>query len=833
MAPRVNEQLVSVAGRRLKVSNLDKVLYPATGTTKAEVLAYYAAVAPVLLPQVAWRPVTRKRWVEGVGTAAKPGPAFFRKDLEGSAPEWVPRVPIQHSDHVNVYPLANNPAVLAWFAQLAALELHTPQWRVDPTGRRQNPDRMVLDLDPGEGVGLQECAEVARLLRGVLLDMGMDPVPVTSGSKGIHLYAALPGTSDSEQVSAVAKELATAMEADHPDLVVSLQRKTLRAGKVLIDWSQNSGSKTTIAPYSLRGRLRPTVAAPRTWEELGSADLAHLGHEEVLQRVAGGLDPIAAMGWSGPLEMGSLDRLATYRSMRDARRTPEPVPEATPVARAGADPAFVIQEHHARRLHWDFRLERDGVLVSWAVPKGPPLDAGTNHLAVHVEDHPLEYGSFEGSIPAGEYGAGDVSIWDAGTYTTEKWRDGEEIIAVLRGRPDGGLGGLPRRFALIRAHGMGEEDNWLIHFMKEQPAPDGDGDGAGAARPTAPALAAARRPARVVAPAPRHHIDLAGLPRPMLATPGSQAAFGATAAEWAFEGKWDGVRAILAVRDGELALVSRTGKDMTGQYPELQETVGLLVADAAVLDGEIVMFDDAGRPSFERLQSRMNAGAKEALRLAGRSRVTLLVFDVLRLTVDGEERGLMNAPYSQRRGLLASVVREGEQVRVPPPIAAGDVAEALAVSRDAGWEGVVAKRLDSRYLPGRRSRSWVKLKNALTQEVVVIGWRRSAEGGRAGGIASLLLAVNDGGALRYAGRVGSGFSEAQLRDAAARLAPLQRATSPIAGVPAAERRDAVWVEPELVGEVVHAERTAAGKLRQPVWRGWRPDKASAEVGWES
>ncbi|MDX5400042.1 MAG: non-homologous end-joining DNA ligase, partial [Actinomycetes bacterium] len=298
------EQWVTVAGHRLKVTNLDKVMYPATGTTKADVFAYYAAIAPVLIPQAAWRPVTRKRWVDGVGTAEAPGDVFFRKDLEDSAPAWVPRFPIEHSSRTNVYPLANHAAVLAWFAQVAALELHVPQWRFDHSGIPQHPDRMVIDLDPGEGVTLADCAQVAHLCREVLVEMGMDAVPVTSGSKGIHLYAPLPGTHTSAEVSEVAHELARAMEADHPDLVVSLQRKVLREGRVLIDWSQNAAAKTTVCPYSLRGRLHPTVAAPRTWDELADPDLRQLGYEEVLARVGQGLDPIAAQGWHGTLAAG-------------------------------------------------------------------------------------------------------------------------------------------------------------------------------------------------------------------------------------------------------------------------------------------------------------------------------------------------------------------------------------------------------------------------------------------------------------------------------------------------------------------------------------------------
>ena len=275
---------MSVGGRELTLTNLDTVIYPETGTTKADVVGYYSEIAPALIPHVADRPATRKRWVNGVGTADHPGDVFFQKNLDSSTPPWVKRRTIDHIDHTNEYPLVNNVATLVWLAQISALEIHVPQWRFGPRGSQRNPDRMVLDLDPGDGAGLQECAEVARLARALMTSMGLDAFPVTSGSKGIHLYAAIDDTQTSDQVSDVAHELARSLEADHSGLIVSNMTKTLRRGKVLVDWSQNNGSKTTIAPYSLRGRASPTVAAPRTWHELSSPTLAQLDYRDVLQR---------------------------------------------------------------------------------------------------------------------------------------------------------------------------------------------------------------------------------------------------------------------------------------------------------------------------------------------------------------------------------------------------------------------------------------------------------------------------------------------------------------------------------------------------------------------
>jgi bifunctional non-homologous end joining protein LigD len=824
----------TVGTRTLSVSSLDKVLYPATGTTKAEVMEYYLAVAPVLLPQVAQRPVTRKRWVDGVGTPGRPGEVFFRKDLEDSAPPWIRTGRIVHAERTNDYPLANEPAVLAWFAQMAALELHTPQWRFGRNGQPRNPDRLVLDLDPGEGAGLAECAQVARWCREILTDMGLEAFPVTSGSKGLHLYAGLDGTHNPEAVTRVAHELARALEADHAGLVVSTMRKTRRAGRVFIDWSQNNGSKTTVSPYSLRGRERPWVAAPRTWAELEDPALRHLELHEVLERVADGQDPLAPLGWlpeagdagNGPDagEGRGEDRLAAYRAKRDPAKTAEPVPADAPAPRdlpAGELPSFVIQEHHARALHWDFRLEHSGVLVSWAVPKGPPLTTGVNRLAVQTEDHPLDYGTFEGTIAEGEYGAGEVGIWDAGTVELEKWREGREVVAVLHGRPDGGLGGVPRRYALIHAPGMGARGNWLLHLMKDQPSagPDGAGGSAQQAPPDDPAPAGS-------SPARAPVFTAADLPAPMLATAGGAADLD-PAQDWSYEMKWDGYRLIAGVSPDRVVLASRTGQDLTADYPAVGELAGLLAGPAAeyggaVLDGEVVALDARGRPDFGLLQD-------------GSGELRYLVFDILQLGPPGvtgaRRRSLLHTGYGERREILRAAVVDGDAVSVPPAHR-GTLDQAQRASRRLGLEGVVAKRTDSTYLPGRRGSAWVKLKTRRHQEVVVIGARRG-KGGRSGGIGSLLVAVpDDAGRLRYAGRVGTGFSARHLREAEERLRPLRRRTPPVPDVPEADRADAWWVSPRCVGEVALAGRTRAGRVRQASWRGWREDKAPDDVHWE-
>jgi bifunctional non-homologous end joining protein LigD len=468
-----------------------------------------------------------------------------------------------------------------------------------------------------------------------------------------------------------------------------------------------------------------------------------------------------------------VDPLAEYRRKRDPARTPEPVPDAA--VRDGDDSGrlFVVQEHHARRLHWDLRLERDGVLVSWAVPKGIPDDPGVNHLAVHTEDHPLEYATFSGEIPRGEYGAGSMTIWDHGTYDVIKWTDREVKVNLFGQRLSGG-------YTLFATGGK----NWMIHRER-------------LALPAilTPMLAATGEP-------PRHHRE-----------------------DWAVEMKWDGVRALAFIENGRLRLMSRTGKNITETYPELAGLGHAVGHKQVLLDGEIVAFTD-GRPDFEALQPRMHVTSPtQAARLAQTTPVTYLAFDVLQL--DG--RPLTAVPYADRRDILTPLVPNGGWWLCPPNFPGEDLDAVLAAAAANGLEGVVAKRLDSGYEPGARSGEWVKIKNLQRQEVVVAGYK-PGKGNRTGQIGSLLVGVYSPGGLLYCGHVGTGFSDATLRMLGGRLAPLRRPDSPFDGpVPAEHARPAVWVEPALVIEVAFDRWTRAGRMRAPVYQGLRDDKDPTDV----
>jgi bifunctional non-homologous end joining protein LigD len=471
--------------------------------------------------------------------------------------------------------------------------------------------------------------------------------------------------------------------------------------------------------------------------------------------------------------VGTRKDLAEYRDKRDFRATPEP--SGSDKRKAGQGLRFVIQQHDASSLHWDLRLEREGVLLSWALPKGVPQHPDSNRLAVRTEDHPLDYIDFEGRIPEGEYGAGTMEIWDSGTYEESKFRD-DEVIITLRGERVSG------QYALFHTRGK----DWMIHRM-DPPADPGR------------------------QPMPEHVA-------PMLATAGD---LPRDRQEFAYELKWDGVRAIAYAEGGHVRAESRNGLEISPRYPELRRLGRSLGALEVILDGELVAFGEDGLPSFERLQARMHLGSDSAVRRAARDNpVTFAIFDLLWL----EGRSTTDLPYSERRRVLEELALSGPHWRTPEAHDDGDAL--LAATRERGLEGVTAKRRDSCYEPGRRSSAWIKVKNRRSQELVVGGWL-PGEGSRAGGLGSLLVGYwdppdgNGPPRLKPAGRVGSGLTQADIARLQKLLAPLARPDSPFDGgrLP----REAQFVDPVLVARVEFAEWTRSGTLRAPVFKGLRDD----------
>ena len=515
--------------------------------------------------------------------------------------------------------------------------------------------------------------------------------------------------------------------------------------------------------------------------------------------------------------------LKEYARKRDFTKTPEPVPDEENAKGETRGGFFCVQRHDASRLHYDFRLEVGGVLVSWAVPKGPSLDPARKPLAMKVEDHPLDYGTFEGNIPAGNYGGGSVMLWDKGNYEVigEPAAEGQ----LERGDFKFALNGtkLKGAFAIVRMKNRGKGNEWLLIKKKDEFAvPDYAID------EYAWSVATQRTQEQIannVLASPAASLDFkaidgvrkASLPNelePMLATGVTEPPRGEY---WTYEIKWDGVRALCLVDDGRLSIYSRRGNRCEPQYPELRDLAEHLNVKTIWLDGEICVLNDEGRSSFELIQPRISANLNAVPRLAENAPVTLFLFDVL--YVDGYD--LRGAALEDRRQVLDAVVTPNERIRISETFEV-EGEQMFEAARQMRLEGVIAKDRRSKY-EGTRSRRWQKLKVLNEQEFVIAGFTT----GLREYFGALILAVNDAGKLRHVGQVGTGFDAKQMKAIHARLQLLVNSTNPLYGKPRV--KGATWVKPEVICQVRFLEWTDDGNLRGPVFVALRDDKPADEV----
>lgn len=793
--------VLEAAGRRVKLTNLPKVYWPGQGYTKGDLLAYYFNVAEAILPHLDERTLTLKRMPDGIT-----GPSFFERHPPKATPDWVPRCTVPTEDGSPAeHLMACDVAGLLFFANLGCIDQHPSHARCS---RYDEPGWMVFDLDPMPPSGFAEAAAVARHVRAALDALGLAGYPKTSGATGLQIYVPVAAGHTYEQTRGVAGAIARLIVAADPDDATLEWDTTQRGGKVFIDYKMNRRAASLASVYSVRPEQGATVSTPVSWEELeGGASVHDFTIVTIHQRLAragdlfapvleGGQDlrPIlAALGVKDerPLrEAEPAPATKDYAAKRSFTATPEPPPEVAgdvDVARARPGDTFVIHQHYATRLHHDLRLEmfngNTPVLVSWAVPKGLPRRKGVRTLAIHVEDHPFDYGSFSGSIPAGNYGAGEVRIFDAGHYQLTEQKPGHLMF-----RLDGKR--LHATYHLIRTkEDRSGKEQWLALLSEDHsPTPD-------PLPPTQPMLASlAKEP---------FDDD-----------------------RWAFEPKLDGVRA-LAYCDEATKLMSRNGGDITIAYPELHKVHERLVALDAVVDGEIVALKD-GIPSFELLQSRMHVrNERDIQRLSRQVPVSYVAFDLLYL--DGSS--LISLPYTERRRLLEETLVPTNTVQISTSVGGTGIA-LYEVAKEANLEGIVAKRLASTYELGRRSQSWLKVKTSHDADLVIGGWT-PGQGKRDGSLGSLLMAAyEDGGDLRYVGNVGTGFDGKTLDDLSERLAALETPDSAFNAESRKEIRrvspEAHWVRPELVAVVEFRQLTSALKLRAPSFKGLRTDKTPAE-----
>jgi bifunctional non-homologous end joining protein LigD len=527
---------------------------------------------------------------------------------------------------------------------------------------------------------------------------------------------------------------------------------------------------------------------------------------------------------SRPKDDGSLAR---YNAMRNFAQTPEPA--GALAKKPPKAPRFVVQMHRATRLHYDFRLEADGVLKSWAIPKGPSLDTHEKRLAMHVEDHPLDYRDFEGIIPEKNYGAGEVVVWDRGTYrllegtsTTEQIAKGS-LKFELQGKK------LHGAFALVHIKGRGGEENaWLLIKERDEfvdPAwriedhPESVKSGKTLADiahdPRAPHWKSDRLNAKHQKARPAKLEPLPKNVQPMLATLAAQPF---DDPNWLFELKWDGYRAIVIIeRDGALHVVSRKGNDFLSKFPELTTLADAFSERPLIIDGEIVVLDDQGKPSFQALQERLDRFGRRGV---SREPITLVVFDLLY----GNGRDVREEPLERRKAILEGLLT-GEGAVMFSKHVVGEGKKLFELARAKGLEGILAKRRDSLYT-GTRSRDWLKIKTHRRQEVVIGGWTEGR--GSRSHFGALLAGVYEGEELVYAGSVGTGFDQELLASIGKQLKKHERKTTAFASEPKTETR-AHWVTPELVAEVSFSEWTRDGLMRQPVFIALRADKAPRDV----
>jgi DNA ligase D-like protein (predicted ligase)/DNA ligase D-like protein (predicted polymerase)/DNA ligase D-like protein (predicted 3'-phosphoesterase) len=800
-----------VGAQRLRLSNLDKVFWPAEGITKGDVLAYYFNAAPWILPHLERRPLTMKRMPDGIE-----GPDFYEKTAPSHTPEWIHRCTVLSEDakagRID-YLTVDDLDTLLFVANLGAIEMHPLHSRCHDTG---HPDYLFFDLDPFPPYTYEDVLAVARHVEVILGQLGLTGYPKTSGATGMQIYVPIePGRWTYGEVRGFVGACGRLIGRADPERVTMAWRVSDRAGKVFIDHNMNRQGANIAAAYSLRPEPRAPVSTQLTWDEVheGGFEPQDFRIDNVWPRLQERGDlwravregpyedlapPMEALGVepeedpaTGPLPRTAAKAVAAKTSdevalaskdpklfeyVRRREFGPEGTTEPAPGDAAGQGNSFVIHKHRATRLHYDVRLERDGALPSWAVPKGLPTAKGDKRLAVRTEDHPLEYGKFEGTIPEGHYGAGEVRIFDDGWYEPVEWTD-TKVSFRLHGR----------RYPDLEFHFVKTRTDWLAFLASAQTRP-------------------------LIPPPPRY--------APMLAE-GGWDAFDDD--RWWFEPKMDGIRCLAEMATGETVLRTRTGRDASVQYPELHMIHELVDQVNAVIDGEIVAFGEDGRNSFQALQQRMNlANPREIERIRRRIPVTFVVFDVLWL--DGNET--IGLPLEQRRELLRLVAEEDDRLRLTTHVE-GEGTALAAAARAQGLEGIVAKRLGSPYAPGRRTDAWRKIKFASTQDCVIIGYT-GGQGRRQGSFGALLVgAYDDAGALRWIGQVGTGFTDAligKLMDLLSPLATSEPATDDLRGV-----KGATYVRPELVCEVEYMEYTdGTGKMRAPSFAHLRPDKVPEE-----
>jgi bifunctional non-homologous end joining protein LigD len=773
-----NTQWAQVGKHKLELSNLDKVLFPEDGVVKAEVIEYYLKIAPTILNHIKGRAMTLIRFPDGIH-----GENFYQKNRPEWAPDWIEFATLGSIE--KDYIVASEPALLVWIANLAGLELHQLHSRKPNFDK---PDYMVFDLDPPEGYDFKKLLPIAFALKDHVEGYGYTTFVKTTGGKGIHICCPLVPQQDFSTVFDAAQLIAQPFVEQNSKETTLHIKKEARKGRVLVDIYRIRSGQSIVSPYSLRGRIGAPVSMPLSWDELEKLhDPKVFNIHNAVEKVINDGDAWESFGAyavelhthrkakAAPKNLPiskkhkSPEQLETYAKKRDFERTPEPVGEII----TGNNNNFVVHRHHASHLHYDLRLEQEGVLKSWAVPKGLPPRPGVKRLAVQTEDHPMKYLTFHGKIPKGEYGGGDMWIYALGKYQ------------ITKEKKDGFY------FRLNSKEMSGE---YRIHRTKEKEY----------------------LLERVDDP----QIDYVNqFIEPMLSetrdTPLKDE-------DYIYEVKWDGIRALISYEEGKLRIRTRNQHDVTNQFPELLVGEKAFRATNAVFDAEIVSLDGSGKPVFKNVINRlMTAGETNIEKASKKNPCYCYIFDCLYL--DG--RTLTNEPLFKRKEWLRDSVRFDTPYRVSDFVEDGQ--SLFDAAREHGLEGIMAKKKDSKYLPGKRTDCWFKIKIRQSSEVFIIGYTKG-KGERGTTFGALHIAEKVSDKLHYRGKVGTGFDDETIRDILGVLKKLDTFKKADVVGKVIDEKVSVWVDPKMIAEVSYSKLTPDKMFREPVFVKLRPDMSDIE-----
>ena len=765
-------QWAQIGKRKLELSNLDKVLFPEDNIVKAEVIEYYLKIAPTLLNHVKGRALTLIRFPDGIT-----GESFYQKNRPEWAPDWLEFVNLGKEEKKD-YIVATEPASLVWLANLAALELHQLHSRKP---NFENPDYMVFDLDPPEGYDFKKVVSLALDLKEHIESFGYTAFAKTTGGKGIHICCPIEARWDFHTVFEAAQLIAKPYVDKNVSTTTLQIKKEARKGRVLIDIFRIRSGQSIVSPYSLRGRNGAPVSMPLSWDEMAKVV------SPVEFNINTALDKVMADGdaWEGidayavelhthrsvkvPKKLAiskkhkTPEQLETYSKKRDFEKTTEPAAKVI----EGSGTSFVIHRHHASHLHYDLRLEQDGVLKSWAVPRGLPPHPGVKRLAVQTEDHPMKYLTFDGKIPKGQYGAGEMWIYALGKYQITKDKKDGFYFRLSSKEVSGEY-----RIYKIKAK------EWLLE--------------------------------RVDSPQINYLHDTI---EPMLSDIAEKPPVGDA---YVYEVKWDGIRALISLEDGQIKIKTRNQNDVTKQFPELLAADKAFLATCGLFDAEIVCLDNEGKPQFKKVIHRlMSNGDNNIQKLAKSSPVYCYIFDCLYL--DG--RSLINEPLLKRREWLKDAVRTEGAYRISEIVEDGD--SLFEAAKELSLEGIMAKVKDGKYLPGKRSDLWQKIKVRNTRECVIIGYNEG-KGNRGLTFGGLHIAERDGGKLIYRGKVGTGFDDATIQEISKQIKSITETKKPISEK-VLDEKTSKWIEPQLIVEISYSMLTTDKMFREPVFVRMRPD----------